>query len=215
MSNADSLFLRYPIGSRSFLDRAIEALARFDATEDASDFFFATLQLRLSIEARLFEYITASLRSVKPRDAAIKEFTATRLLSRLARLNPDAHRPATLVVGVEGEAAKSAMQYTPVTPRLAAIHGRLGELLHYNYFWKHEHWYIKKEWKSGSMETLLDARGLLLEGIDEMRQATAGTLLSHPQFRTLVEELEAEAESEAADDRAPSSSRDDEPPSIT
>jgi hypothetical protein len=95
------------------------------------------------------------------------------------------------------------MQYTPVTPRLAAIHGRLGELLHYNYFWKHEHWFIKKNWKPGSVETLFDARGLLVEGIEELRHATTGTLLSHPQFKILVQELEAEANAELTQESEP------------
>jgi hypothetical protein len=90
------------------------------------------------------------------------------------------------------------MEYTPVTPRLAVIHGRLGELLHYNYFWKHEQWYVNKEWKPGSVDTIADARCLLLEGFDELKRATSGALLSHPHFTMLVEELEAEAEAEAA-----------------
>jgi hypothetical protein len=205
MSSAANIFLRYRIDSRGFLERATESLARFDTSADASDFFFAALQLRFGIEARLCEYIDAALGSVKRKDAAIKEYTATRLLNRLVGLNPDVHRAVTLVIGIEGEDSRSAMQYIPVTPRLAAIHGRLGELLHYNYFWKHEHWYVNKEWKPGSVETIADARGLLLEGFEELTRATAGTLLSHPQFSTLVEELEAEVEAEATPRSAVSS----------
>lgn len=214
MAASQSPFLTYRIDSRSFLSRAIEALARFDATADAGEFFIAALQLRFGIEARLCEYINASLGSVKPQDAAIKEFTASRLMGRLALLNPDSHRPVTLVIGVEGEESRTAMQYTPVTPRLAAIHGRLGELLHYNYFWNHEHWFIKKEWKPGTVETLFDARGLLLEGVDELKKATAGSLLSHPQFTLLVENLEAEAEGELTDTSSPNPDRRDGPPPV-
>ena len=194
MSSASIPRIRYQIDAISFLARASEALGRFDSSGDASDFFFAVLQLRFGIESRLFDYIDAALGSIKGEEADIKEFSATHLLKRLARLNPDAHHPVTLVIGIEGEDSSSAMQYTPVTPRLAAIHVRLGELLHYNYFWEHQHWYINSEWKPGSVETIADARRLLLEGFEELRLANSGTLLSHPRFTLLAELLESEME---------------------
>jgi hypothetical protein len=204
-------FFRFQIDSRSFLRRAREDLARFDADGDVGAFFNAALSLRMGIEARLFEYIKPALGSKRPEDAGIKEFAATKLLARLTRLNPDAGVATTIVIRAEGEGEGSAMQYTPVTPQLAAIHGRLGELLHYNYFWKSPHWFIKKPWRPGSLSTLVDARRLLDEAANGLEQATRGSLLGHPQFKVLVDELEAEAEIEVTSTQPSPAQRPDAP----
>ena len=85
------------------------------------------------------------------------------------------------------------MQFTPVSQRLAAIHGQLGELLHFKFFTNNEHWLIRKPLGRNPHSSIADYVPLLREGIAELQQATSGLLLSNPRFTELVEEVAKEA----------------------
>lgn len=181
----------YPIYSGAFLDRAQLALKAFDETDDAQQLFLSALMLRLGIEARLFEYIEAELPTESRRRdiERISEYQATKLLERLTTLNPRADTEVVLAFRrVEGGDAFS-MQYTPVTPELAAIHGKLGGLLHFNYFKKNRDWFVAVRPPGSGTPTLLRARDLVAEGILELQRATAGDLLNHPVFKRAVEQM--------------------------
>ena len=88
------------------------------------------------------------------------------------------------------------MQFTPVSQRLAAIHGQLGELLHYKFFINNEHWAIRKPLGGNPHRSVADFLPLLKEGIAELRQATSGSLLSNPRFTQLVQQVAEEAPDE-------------------
>jgi hypothetical protein len=195
MSATQSSFIRYFIGARGFLDRARVALGEFDASEDVSALLAAALQLRLGIEARLNEYLTATLRSLGHENSKIKEYTATVLLKRLTGLNPRAdHTMRLRITPEQGPPNTIQFDYTPVTEELARIHGRLGDMLHYTFFANREAWFVRTRTAQGRIVTLLDARDLVERGIVELAEATRGTLLAHRSFTELVEELEHEAE---------------------
>jgi hypothetical protein len=178
----DGEMYRYPAHSRAHQQRAATALQLFDTADDVQQLFVAALELRLGIEARLFEYIRSALPS-EIRDeklATISTSSATWLLAFLTGLNESARTETTVVMTSEQTGHATAFRYTPVTQSLAKIHGRLGEILHWNYFAKNPHWFLPHR---------LHARDLIAQGLEELGAATSGTLLSHPTFKSRVDEL--------------------------
>lgn len=111
MARSDSLPFDYVIGARSFLARARSALAEFDAEAKPEDLLRAALELRFGIEARLFEYINASLSQLHQEPKRIKEYSATELLARLTRLDPQAGRPIAVKITSEQTGVSSAFRY--------------------------------------------------------------------------------------------------------
>lgn len=187
----DRNMYRWAAHSHAFLKRAQAAIAEFKDNHEVQQLFVSALMLRLGIEARLFEYIEAELPSDTRRDQLmrISEYQASKLLARLTRLNPDAkgevHVRFTPVDGGES----FGMRYTPMTDSLASIHGRLGELLHFNFFKKNPYWYMADRVDYPGLPTVLHAQDLIEQGIRELTEATSGDLLSHPQFKAAVKHV--------------------------
>ena len=188
---------RWMATGTGFLNRARVALRAFDEQDDVQQLFVAALMLRFGIEARLFEYIRAEL-PAETREADIRkisEYTATNLLARLVGLNPRAANEGTHVFRPSKGGPAFGFSYTPVTQSLAAIHGRLGGLLHFNYFAKNREWYVdERPPKSSGVVTILVSRDLIAQGIEELAQATSGTLLNNPTFASGVFQLREETE---------------------
>jgi hypothetical protein len=187
---------RWLAASRAFLGRARDSLKAFDEQDDVEQLFVAALMLRFGIEARLFEYIEAEL-PVETRQAdvqRISEFAASRLLNRLTELNPRAAHGSTHVFRADDKPeAAFGFRYTPVTKELASIHGKLGGLLHFNYFKGNPHWYADSR-NSQTGSTILNSRDLIAEGIAELTKATEGTLLNNPSFASALANLRDEDE---------------------
>ena len=57
-------FLRFNTSARSFLAKSIDHLMEFEQEETLENFFYAALELRFGIEARLNEYLEPALRSI-------------------------------------------------------------------------------------------------------------------------------------------------------
>ncbi|MFA6178075.1 MAG: hypothetical protein WC696_00520 [Candidatus Methylopumilus sp.] len=198
MDKSSLPFYQYSINSRAFLERA---RSQFDVfiTEDSVDSFFnAALQLRFGIEARLTEYIHAAMRADAQEVRSIPEYTGTKLLKRLVSVDEDSLTGTIVrVTPVEG-GATIELRFTPVTPRLAAIHGMLGELLHYKFFENNPQWEYKMPLTNKEKRTLKDFQALLAEGISQLEVATSGDLLNNPKFKHLVSEVIDEIEREDA-----------------
>ena len=182
---------RYMVSAGAFLERAQTALIAFKSDDDVQQLFVAALMARLGIEARLFEYIEAEIPTADRSVTMMKvgEYQATKLLARLTRLNPDARREVVIVLTPTEGGKQIGLRYTPVTASLASIHGRLGELLHFNYFKKNPYWYIADRVDSPGLPTVLHAQDLVERAIVELSEATCGNLRSHPHFKTAVEQV--------------------------
>jgi hypothetical protein len=178
-------FFQYAAHSRAYLARATSLLARFRSEEDVASIFYSALELRYGIEARLTEYLEASMRAAGRQDETSKEYVATRLLKELAEVNPEADHHSRLRLDRNGQATD--LHYIPVSKRLASIHGMLGELLHYKFFANNPNWCLRSSSQSGRMVTLTDYARLLDEGIAELQRATCSTLLAPPSFRVITE----------------------------
>jgi hypothetical protein len=190
MTEIQPLF-RYKAFSRAYLARALGLLEAFDLHRDVASLFYAALELRLGIEARLTEYIEAELRSKGRSDENVKDYVATRLLKKLLTLNPDADRGVNLRITRDQGPPRpaSVLRFTPVTPLLAKMHGQLGEFLHYRFFAANPNWRVPERLENGAGRTLIDCRDFLGEVAEELRKAVSGTLLSHPSFSRLVTDI--------------------------
>lgn len=193
----DSPFFVYQATSYGFLERALAHLDRFDDQVDAASLFYAALELRLGIEARLWEYLKPALRELGKEPTVVGEYAATKLLRRLVDLNPDAETQTTFRITEEKSGDSTVMEYTPVSRELASLHGRLGEILHFNFFIKNDRWYFRRALESRGQRSLLDYRELLRRAVEELQKATAGTLLNNPRFTRFVNDaLEEPGEGE-------------------
>jgi hypothetical protein len=192
-------FLRFGIGARAFLSRAEKHLARFESEQSVESFFYAALELRFGIEARLNEYLAPALRSIGKDSKDISEYVATKLLKRLVAIDPDAGRSSMLRITGEQDGHSMTLQFTPVSQRLAAIHGQLGGLLHFQFFNNNEHWTFRKPLRGNPHRSIADFLPLLQEGIAELRKATSGSLLSNPRFTQIVQDISDEAGDEPKD----------------
>lgn len=190
-------FLRFNTGARSFLARSIAQLAVFERDESVEHFFYAALELRFGVEARLNEYLGPALKSIGKDNKSISEYVATKLLKRLISIDRDADRASTLRIASEQSDRSTVMEFTPVSQRLAAIHGQLGELLHFKFFTNNENWFMRKPLGDNPHRSVADYLPLLKEGIAELQRATRGSLLSNPRFTELVEEVAKEAPDDA------------------
>lgn len=191
MSEFNPIF-QFQTHSRAFLSRAREHLARFEMDGQVQNFFYAALELRFGIEARLNEYIAPALKAIGKTPKDVPEYVATSLLTKLARIDPTSEQSATLRFTSEQTGDSSVAHYTPVSRRLAAIHGQLGELLHYKFFVKNEHCLLRKPLGGNPHRSIPDFVVLLNEGVAELERATSGTLLGNPKFTALVEEVLSE-----------------------
>jgi len=199
MPETDSGIYQHGISSHAFLQRARTALSAFDAESRVDALFNAALELRFGIEARLYEYIGGALSTLHQPARRIKDYSATRLLAVLTELDPHAGGRVALRITSDQTGHATELHYTPVTKELAAVHGKLGGLLHYTYFANNEMWYFRRRF-DGAGQTLLNARDLVQQGIEQLAQATAGSLLAPPRFTEVVAALnEPSASSPAVD----------------
>jgi hypothetical protein len=189
-----SSLIRYPAHARAFLGRARDALARFDDSEDVSALLMAALELRFGIEARLNDYLGAELQRLGRPSSPITEYSATKLLKLLVKENPLAHSPSRLRITSNHSGLVTQLDYTPVTPELAALYGQLGNILHFTFFATRKAWMVRLRSKVGRLETALDARDLIERGIQLLEEATKGTLLTSDVFGRAVKRATDAAE---------------------
>lgn len=187
-------FFAYEATSHGFLKRALAHLERFDEEDEASSLFYAAFELRMGIEARLWEYLKPALKELGKEPSEIGEYVATKLLRKLINLNPDAEIHTTFRIADEQDGARTVMEYTPVTHELASLHGRLGEILHFKFFTRNQHWFIRRALRPKGHRSLVDYRELVAHGLAELQKSTTGSLLSNPRFTRLVDDVLEEAE---------------------
>jgi hypothetical protein len=181
-------FFEFTIYSKFFLQRARENLRRFD-NGDVASLFYAALDLRFGIEARLYEYIDPVFKSNNISSEDIREYVATRLLTEFTRAEPDAERRMILRSLKSGtDEVLAEFEYTPVTKKLAKMHGKLGEMLHYKFFRNNKNWMMKSRLQFGG-KSLADFRVFLDEVANELAEATRGTLLGPAHFTGLIKQL--------------------------
>lgn len=182
-------FFKYAIVSICFLERARKQLKCFDDGIPES-LFYAALELRMGIEARLFEYIEASRRTKKKSVKPITDFQATKLLKELSKIDPKTADKQTLIFAIEGSGQGTSLEYTPVTKELASDHGKLGEILHFNFFKNKKHWYFKERLKKkNKKESLLDYRDFLYKVAGELEEANRGNLFAPFGFFEFINRL--------------------------
>jgi len=130
---------QHRLDSRSFLERARAHLRTFDDHREVASLFYAALELRFGIEARLYEYIDATCQSLGVLSEERKEYAGTLLLKRLLRLDSDAGKEMTITIG-DGSGVGVSLAYTPVTSVLAQMHGQLGGMMHVTFFRQNQDW---------------------------------------------------------------------------
>jgi hypothetical protein len=170
-------FYEYTASSNSFLERACGLLARFDETHDPCFFFYCALELRLGIEARLFECLEAAARSGNHPPAFKGEYSAKKLLKQLGSVSQDVLEASTFTITLEGDASSTSFECTPVTPELARMHERLGGLLHFGFFRQNPDWIYRLRLKEKGSMSLADHREFLTEVAAGLGKACRGDVL--------------------------------------
>jgi hypothetical protein len=182
---------KYDARAKGFLDRARTALEGFKSEHDVQQLLIAALMLRFGIEARLFEYIEASLPHEKRQQQLIKisKIKPKYLLAKLTELNPDAKQRVVVASTPEDNPGDAiGMHYSPVTDSLKRIHGELGSLLHFNFFKRNPYWYSTTRAQSPGV-TVLHAQDVIEQGIAELDEATRGKILAVPRWQPIVDQL--------------------------
>lgn len=178
----------FSIEGAAFLWRARKALEAFDEREEPEDLLVAAMQLRLGIEARLFEYLDVALTLLGRPRTKLSQYRAQDLLRRLAAVDPESIHEGGVVVVVEQTGESASFEFTPVTRELANVHARLGTFLHFPYFWNEPSWYLRQRFEgSRGWPTLYHVRDFLEDGVRQLDRACSGTLLAHPAFTSAVE----------------------------
>lgn len=190
MKNEDPFFEREGDPDR-FLRRAREQLRNFDKGNIES-LFYAALELRFGIEARLYVALDSTLALNHTLPGNSKEYAATKLLKKLLNLEPHAGRAWKLTVElVETGEQIAVLRYTPVTQELAKMHGQLGELLHFTFFRNRRnwfHWLTKQRMREKSAQSLVEVRQFLEDVACALEAANQGEIrmFKFPQFREWV-----------------------------
>ncbi len=180
MADPDYPYVNYNSSSLDFLDRARKQLSLFDAGNIES-LFYAALELRMGIEARVCEYLEHSLNNKKP--SKQKEYHAEKLFAKLLKNNPDAEQSLELLIGKKGSTNLSAFKYTPVKKEFLDYYKKLGEIVHYKFFINNEQsWYVKEKLQKYGEKPLFDYRDFLEKVASELEEANKGDLLAHPKF---------------------------------
>lgn len=172
----DNPYFDYNIDSLSFIERAKMQLAKFDNEENISCLLYAAFELRMGIESRLYEIIDAYPEEDTSKLKLNKKFIATKLLKDLLSINPDANSESMIALSINGN-QQEFYRFTPVTKKLVSLHGKLGDMLHFNLFRDTPEWYGKKPNEDGKKYTLLKHRDFLDEVVEELFNCSSGDLL--------------------------------------
>ena len=176
-------YYNYSIDSISFLERARDQLQLFDEQEMVSSLLYAALELRLGIEAKLYETIDALNKSEGKSKLSTKEYAASKLLRKMLAIDPLAGEETTFTMILHPMGTSQAFSFTPATTKLVSMHGRLGEMLHYLIFRNTEYWYIKKPNEDESNISLAKYRAFIDEVIDELLKCSSGDLILPVKFK--------------------------------
>ena len=155
--------VRRDISARSFLSRALKHLE----SDELSSTWAAALELRLGIEARYNEYLSAYEKAVGQRK---REWQLNKLEKQVETAFRTGGKLVQLVL-VDGatNAQLGEFWHTPVTKSLRAMGERLGNNLHYTGI---ERLVTNQIWR--------DYKAYLLDVADELKFATTGTLTGPP-----------------------------------
>ncbi len=175
LRDAIPMDIQFDFTSRAFLERATALIAQFDRTEDAALLFYAALELRNGIEARLWEYVNYQA----PGSVREREYKANKLLAAL-RYNAWPPPPASAQISLwyatsEGH-VKKEWSYVPPSEECVRMHGRLGDYLHASLFFANPQIGARVREVEGQ-QSFLDIREDLRTFADELLKLTTGNML--------------------------------------
>jgi hypothetical protein len=194
-----SPFFEYQAHARAYLARAKDLLEKFDQDGNPTHLFYAAFELRTGIEARAWDYLRVALKRHNKKPEELKDYVASKLMRRLLEYDPDSDKEVLLRVTSDQTGNGTTLQYTPIPKRLGAIHGQLGDLLHYKFFLKNEYWNFKQPLEGKRGKSLADFRLLLGEGVQGLAKATSTLLLGAPKFDIWIDNEIDRADSDSPD----------------
>jgi hypothetical protein len=187
----EDIFYKYTHGLGSCLDRAKKHLQLFDDGIIES-LFYAALELRMGIEDRLYQYINASIEEDKKSSKKMKEYSVSKLLKILSTIDPKALEPMEIEITFSNSNNGFISRFMPITPEIASIHGKLGAMLHANFFYNNPGWIYKKDIGNITKQrNLMDYRDYLLEVITKLDEINQGTLMApvHINYVEFIDKL--------------------------
>jgi len=156
----------YNVDSKSYLKRARSQLDR----HSYKGLFYAALELRFGIEARIQEYLESHTHIPNKRK---KEWQLSHLDKTILKYFGDTNRVTKVIIRPSKSPSKEMVcYYTPVTPELISIGQRLGDLLHVQT--KHH------SPKDGFWKT---TKGMLEKAYKLLEISNKGTLMGPPLWK--------------------------------
>ena len=194
MTGANYPYFAYHIDAWSCVERAQKQLQLFDEGNPES-LFYAALELRMGIEARLLEVLRVLLRDNNRPAEEIKAYQPKILLGRISELDENAFHQITLTIWIPGSQNRTVLQFIPVTKELASDYGKVGNLLHATFFESNKDWFAKRRlWPEYHTKSLADYRDILGDIAKRLEKACNGSLITPPSFLKFFDELNRDAE---------------------
>ncbi len=153
--------MSYDASSRAYLTRA---KSNFDSGKN-EPLFYAALELRCGVEARLKEYVKAQGDTVSFRKIPWK---IRKLANTLAKSSVHGRRFVFTFIHPKTRERFPAV-YSPVSPKLQKIAGQLGDYLH-----------CVEQNRVSKPSFFSEFQQLVKQGIGELESATSGTLIAPP-----------------------------------
>jgi hypothetical protein len=202
MTDLNHPFFAYHHDAYSYVERAQKQFRLFDAG-NPENLFYAALELRMGIEARLYDGLRTLLQTNiteeerQRHSRRIERLSPDKLFRKLATIDEHTLQSYTLTLGRPGGQATSVLRYTAVTKELANDWDRVSKLLHYRFFIDNPEWYhkVKILLNRDNMRSLMDYREMLGDIARRLEEASSGDLLTPPSFLLrLIDEADEQAE---------------------
>jgi hypothetical protein len=191
-------YFAYHHDAGSYGERAQKQLKLFDAGNPES-LFYAAFELRMGIEARLYDGLRALLQTniteeeKQKHTEKIENLSPDKLFRKLATIDENTLQSYTVTFGRPGGQSTSVLRYTAVTKELTKDWRQVSELLHYKFFIKNKEWFLKEKIfpNKDDMRSLMDYREMLGDIAKRLEEVSSGDLLAPPSFLLqLIAELD-------------------------
>jgi hypothetical protein len=140
MTQPNHPFFAYHHDAYSYVERAQKQLELFDVG-NPENLFYAAFELRMGIEARLYDGLRALLQTNVTEEERqrhtkrLETLSRDKLFQKLKTIDENTLQSSTLIIGTPGGQSTSVLRYTAVTNQLTKDWEQVSKLLHHNFIY--------------------------------------------------------------------------------